>query len=87
MAGVRPPRSGQPVALVFRLLPHPLPQRVRNCHAGKEEGSGEFLWIGWAWVELDDEGVGDGGGVSCAIAVLIASSTMVDVKGDPGAEE
>ena len=86
MAGVCPPRLGQPVALVFQLLPRPLPQHVRNCHAGKEEGSGESLRIGWAWVELDDEGVGDGGGVSCVIAVLIASSTMVEVEGDPGAE-
>ena len=51
-----------------------------------EEGSGESRWIGRAWLELDDEGVGDGGGVSWAIAVLMASSTKVDVEGDPGAE-
>ena len=50
-----------------------------------EEGSGESRWIGWAWLE-SDEGVGDGGGVSCVIAVLIASSTRVEVEGDPGAE-
>ena len=50
-----------------------------------EEGSGKSRQIGRAWLELD-EGVGDGGGVSCAIAVCIASSTMVEVKGDPGAE-
>ena len=51
-----------------------------------EEGSGESRWIGWAWLESDDEGVGDGGGVSWAIAVLIASSMIVDVEGDPGVE-
>ena len=51
-----------------------------------EEGSGVSRRIGWAWLESDDEGVGDGGGVSCVIAVLIASSTIEVVEGDPGAE-
>ena len=51
-----------------------------------EEGSGESQQIGWAWLESDDEGVGDGGGVSWAIVVLIASSTKVDIEGDPGVE-
>ena len=51
-----------------------------------EEGSGESRRIGRAWLELDDEGVGDGDGVSWAIAVLIASLTRVDVEGDPRAE-
>ena len=51
-----------------------------------EEGSGESPWIGRAWLELDDVGVGDGEGVSWVIAVLMASSTRVDVEGDPGVE-
>ena len=51
-----------------------------------EEGFGVSRRIERAWLESDDEGVGDGGGVSWAIAVLIASSTKVDVEGDPGVE-
>ena len=85
MAGVLPPWLGQLVALVGQLLPRPLPRWIQSCRVGKEEGSGESLRIRWACVELD-EGVGDGVGVSCAIAVLIASSTRVEVKGDPGVE-